>query len=75
MADGPTGPCGSPAQSPAGEESKSAFAFVPSSILPEVKNIVTAQVSRNKFTTHSIALVSIVQCGGFLNIYIYPSLT
>ena len=44
MADGPAGPCGSPAQPPAGEESKSAAAIVPSLILPEVENIVSAQV-------------------------------
>ena len=44
MADGPAGPRGSPVQPPAGEESKSAAAIVPSPILPEVENIVSAQV-------------------------------
>ena len=44
MADGPAGPRGSPAQSPAGEESKSAAAIVLIPILPEVENIVSAQV-------------------------------
>ena len=44
MADGPSGPRGSLAQPPAGEESKSAAAIVPSPILPEVENIVSAQV-------------------------------
>ena len=60
MADGPAGTRGPPAQPPAGEESKSAAAIVPSPILPEVENIVSAQVWRSKFATHSIALVSIV---------------
>ena len=60
MVDGQTGPRGSPAQSPAGEESKSVSAFVPTPILPEVENSVSAQVWRGKFATHSIVLVSIV---------------
>ena len=60
MADGPPGLRGSLAQPPAGEESKSAAAIVPSPILPEVENIVSGQVWRSKFATHSIALVSIV---------------
>ena len=60
MVDGPTGPRGSPAQSPAGEESKSVSAIVPTPILPEVEIAVSAQVWRGKFATHSIVLVSIV---------------